>query len=305
MDYFTYKNGELHCEGVAVKNIVKKYGTPLYIYSQNSFVERFDNLRNAFTKIQPLICYSVKACSNIAILRLLTKHGAGLDIVSGGELYRASKAKCPMNRVVFAGVGKTEDEIITAIEKKILFFNVESEPELARINHVACKLGRKVNVALRLNPNVESHTHHYITTAKKENKFGIDFPTAKKIFKNQSKYKNVVIRGIHLHVGSQLTKVSPFVNALNKTLAFLDSQKDCAIDTINLGGGVGIVYSNEKTISLKHYAANIEKIIAPRGYNLILEPGRYIAGNSGIFVTEVQYVKKTQAKKFLIVFSFE
>ncbi|MBN1494038.1 MAG: diaminopimelate decarboxylase [Candidatus Omnitrophica bacterium] len=302
MQHIHYKNNELYCENVAVKKIAERFGTPVYIYSQQAFIDRYKELKNAFTKITPLICYSVKACSNVAILRLLVKQGAGLDIVSGGELFRAARAKCPMARVVFAGVGKTPDEVSAAIRHKILFFNVESEPELARINAVARSLRRTVNIALRLNPDVESHTHHYITTAKKENKFGIDFASARRIFARQGKYPNVRIKGIHLHVGSQLTRVSPFVNALKKTMAFIDSLGTlCSIDTINIGGGVGIVYDQERTLSLKEYAAGIERIIVPRGYDLILEPGRFIAGNSGIFVTEVQYVKKTTGKRFLIV----
>jgi diaminopimelate decarboxylase len=302
MEHIRYKGNELYCEGVSVKKLAKEFGTPVYVYSQNAFLEQFRSLASAFTKIKPLICYSVKACSNIAILRSLVQQGAGLDIVSGGELYRAEKAGCPMDKVVFAGVGKTAAEITMAIKKKILFFNVESEPELVRINAAAKKLGRTVDVALRLNPDVESHTHHYITTAKKENKFGIDFTAAKKIFKTQKAYRNLRIRGIHLHVGSQLTKISPFVNALTKTLAFIDSLgAQCRIDTINLGGGIGITYDRETTVVLKEYARNIEKIIGSRGYRLVLEPGRFISGNSGIFVAEVQYVKKTSAKKFVIV----
>ncbi len=297
-----YRGKELYCERVPVRKIVKAFGTPLYIYSQSAFTDQFARLTSAFKKVKPLICYSVKACSNLAILRLLVKQGAGLDIVSGGELFRATKVNCPMDKVVFAGVGKTAAEIETAIRKNILFFNVESEPELKRINIIAKKVRRTVDVALRLNPDVESHTHHYITTAKKENKFGIDFTTAKKILKTQAFYKNIRIRGIHLHVGSQLTKVSPFIGALDKTLTFLDSLGGiCKIDTINLGGGIGIKYDNETTFTLKDYAEAIERRLVSRGYKLILEPGRFMCGDSAIFVTEVQYIKKTKAKQFVIV----
>lgn len=302
MKHFAYKKNHLCCENVRIDALAQKYGTPLYVYSKQAFIDQFQSLKNAFTKITPLICYSVKACSNVAILETLVAEGAGLDIVSGGELFRAKKAQCKASKIVFAGVGKTEAEIRDAIKTKIHFFNVESEPELRRINDIACAMNRHVNVALRLNPDVESHTHAYITTAKKENKFGIDFATAKKIFRNSKSYQNLVIKGIHLHVGSQLTQVSPFLNALEKILTFLDGQKKyVAIDTINLGGGVGIIYDKEKPIKLAEYAQKIEAILLPRGYNLILEPGRYISGNSGVFVSEVQYVKQTKAKNFIIV----
>lgn len=302
MDYFKYKGNTLYGENVSIEKLAARYGTPLYVYSKRAFLERFTELKKAFRKLDPLICYSVKACSNSAILRMLVARGAGLDIVSGGELFRAKKAGVRMNKVVYAGVGKTTEEITEAIKSGIYFFNVESEPELRRINAIAGRMGKQVNVALRLNPDIESHTHHYITTAKKENKFGIVFDTAREIFRHADRYAAVRIRGIHLHIGSQLTKIAPFVKALNKTLAFLAEEGVAdSIDTINLGGGVGIVYDNEKTINVREYARALEKILVPRGLKLILEPGRYIAGNSAVFVTTVQYIKKTRHKDFAIV----
>ncbi|MDD4203086.1 MAG: diaminopimelate decarboxylase, partial [Candidatus Omnitrophica bacterium] len=227
MDNFQYKNNKLFCEGVSVESIAKKYGTPLYLYSQNSFIERYLSIVRAFEKTEHLVCFSVKTNSNLSVLKTLVKQGAGLDIVSGGELFRALKAGCSPKKIVYAGVGKRPDEIEYAIKIGILLFNVESLPELEMINKISGKLKKKTNVALRINPDVDAKTHKYITTGKKENKFGIDLITAAKIFKSvavgavapngSKKYRNINISGIHLHIGSQITLVEPYMEAVKKT----------------------------------------------------------------------------------------
>jgi len=243
MDNLKYKNKKLYVDGVSVETVAKKYGTPFYLYSHKNLVNRLSLLQKAFKKEDTLICFSVKTSGNLSVIKTLINNGAGCDIVSSGELFRALKAGCSAEKIVYAGVGKRADEIEYAIKKGILLFNVESEPELDQINRIAEKLKKKVNVALRLNPDVDAKTHKYITTGKKENKFGIDFASALKLFKN--KYSNVNIDGIHLHIGSQITTVEPYVKAVKKTLAYIDKNKIC-IKFFNIGGGIGIVYDNEK-----------------------------------------------------------
>lgn len=302
MDYFKYKNNILYSEGVPVERIAKKYGTPLFIYSQKTILEHFSKLKRAFNQINPLICYSVKANSNLSILKILIKAGAGLDIVSGGELYRTKKINCPSDRVVFASVGKTEEEIKAAISENIFMFNVESKNELGRINRIAKKTGKKVRVSLRLNPDVEPKTHKYITTGKKETKFGIDKTTTKEIIVNADKYKNLIISGIHLHIGSQITESSPFVSALAKTKEFLAAIPESKnLEFLNIGGGLGIVYEDEKPQTAKEFAKNILPLLKSIGLKVILEPGRFIIGNAGILVTKALYNKESYQKRFIIV----
>ena len=211
MHEFKFKGNKLYCEKVAVSDLVKKYGTPLYIYSYNTFINHYLKLKQAFQAVDPLICYSVKANSNLTILKSLVARGAGLDIVSGGELFRALKAGCASQKIVYASVGKTDAEIEEAIRKGIMFFNVESLPELENINRFAGLLRRKTNVALRINPDVEPKTHHYITTGKLTNKFGIDFAAARKILLSGRKFQYLNISGIHIHIGSQITDGAPFL----------------------------------------------------------------------------------------------
>ncbi|MCF7873871.1 MAG: diaminopimelate decarboxylase [Candidatus Omnitrophica bacterium] len=302
MDYFKYKNSSLYCEGVSVKKIAKKYDTPLFIYSQKTILEHFSKLKEAFSQIKPLICYSVKANSNLSILKLLVKAGAGLDIVSGGELYRAKKIKCHSEKIVYASVGKTEEEIKEAIAEDIFMFNVESTNELKRIDKIAKKSGKKVRVSLRLNPDVESKTHKYITTGKKETKFGIDKKSAREIFLGADKYKNVIIAGIHLHIGSQITESFPFISALKKTkefLAAIPASKN--LEFLNIGGGLGIVYKDEQPQTAKEFAKNTLPLLKTIGLKVILEPGRFIIGNAGILVTKVLYNKESYNKGFIVV----
>ncbi len=302
MDYFKFKSKTLYCEGAEVKKIIKKFGTPLFIYSQKTILEHFFKLKKAFIQINPLICYSVKANSNLSILKLLIKAGAGLDIVSGGELYRAKKVNCLSKKIVYASVGKTEAEIKAAISENIFMFNVESKNELDCINKIARKAGKKVRVSLRLNPNVKPKTHKYITTGKKETKFGMDKNTTKEIIVNAGNYKNLLILGIHLHIGSQITESQPFVSALSKTKEFLNSIPESKnLGFLNIGGGLGIVYGNEKPQTAKEFAKNTLPLLKSIGLKVILEPGRFIVGNAGILVTKVLYNKESYQKRFIVV----
>ncbi|MCF7870468.1 MAG: diaminopimelate decarboxylase [Candidatus Omnitrophica bacterium] len=302
MDYFKFRNSTLYCEGIQVKKLAKKYGTPLFVYSQKAILEHFFKLREAFSQLKPLICYSVKANSNLSILKLLVKAGAGLDIVSGGELYRAKKINCPSEKIVYASVGKTEEEIKAAVREGIFMFNVESRSEFERIEKIAKKTGKRVKISLRLNPDVESKTHKYITTGRKETKFGVDKKTAKEIISNAGRYKNVIIAGIHLHIGSQITESSPFVSALLKTKKFLDEiPENKNLQFLNIGGGLGIVYNQEKPQTAKTFAKNILPLLKAIGLKLILEPGRFITGNAGILVTRALYNKESYNKRFVVV----
>ncbi|MFA6384754.1 MAG: diaminopimelate decarboxylase [Candidatus Omnitrophota bacterium] len=303
MHEFKLKKNELYCEDVKVRSLAEKFGTPLYVYSYNTFIGHFLKLKKAFAPVRPLICYSVKANSNLAILKALVDHGSGLDIVSGGELYRALKVGCPARRIVYASVGKTDQEIEEAITKGILFFNVESLPELENINRIARKLGKKTNVALRINPDVEAKTHKYITTGKLTNKFGIDFDTAADILRIAGGLSNVTIRGLHIHIGSQITIGEPFVEAIRKVVAFVKANKAGGADIkyLNIGGGLGIIYEHEVPQTAKEFARKVLPILKASGLKIIMEPGRFIIGSAAILVAKVLYVKKTPLKKFVIV----
>lgn len=303
MHEFKYKNSRLYCENVLVEKLAKTFGTPLYVYSYHTLIDHYLKLKAAFSQINPLICYSVKANSNLSILKALIAEGAGLDIVSGGELFRALKAGCPAKRIVYASVGKTEPEIATAISKGILFFNVESLPELRSIDRIAGRLGKITRVAIRINPDVEAKTHKFITTGKITNKFGIDLSSAYQILLLRGKFKNVKICGLHIHIGSQITESAPFVAALKKVGCFIKKlgAKGIKLEYLNIGGGMGIVYDNEVPQTAQIYADEIIPLLKSTGLNIIMEPGRFIAGNAGILVTKVLYIKNTPKKKFIIV----
>jgi len=301
MHQFQYKKGVLHCENVSMEEVAGRYPTPFYLYSSKTIMDHFCKIKNAFREIDPLICFSMKSNSNLSICRALVNVGAGLDIVSGGELYKALKAGCPPEKIVYASVGKTEDEVRTAIRKGILFFNIESVPELIMIDSVAKRLKKKPNVALRINPDVKARTHDYITTGIKEKKFGIDTTVAEEIFDNANKYSHVVLNGVHLHIGSQITETAPFVRAIKKTLKFID-KNGIDIKWFNLGGGFGIVYNSEPAKSAKEFAEAILPVIKDKPYKFIFEPGRFIVGNGGVLVTKVLYVKTgAGGKQFVIV----
>ncbi len=303
MHEFKYKNNELRCEGVSVKDLAVKYGTPLYVYSYNTFIGHYLKLKRAFSEVKPLICYSVKANSNLAILKALVDKGAGLDIVSGGELFRAGKAGCGPEKIVYASVGKTDAEIEEAIRHDILFFNAESLPELENINRIAGRLGKMVSVAIRINPDVAPKTHHYITTGKLTNKFGIEFTAAENILLVGADFSHINIRGIHIHIGSQITDGAPFVEAVKKVIAFIVrlKAKGINIEYLNIGGGLGIIYKNEKPQTADEFARKILPLLKGSKLKIIMEPGRFIIGSAAILVTKVLYIKKTPLKNFVIV----
>ena len=300
MHEFTFKDNELYCEDLKVADIARKIPTPFYLYSYKTLLDHYNKLRVAFSSIHPLICFSVKSNSNIAILRALVKNGAGLDIVSGGELYRAKLAGADPKKVVYAGVGKRRDEIEGAIRFGILFFNVESEEELSEIQLIASEMNKKVNVAIRINPDVAASTHAHIATGKSDTKFGLDFKTVRRIFDSQKKYPNLSIRGVHIHIGSQIVDGAPFVAAINKVLVFIKKNR-IKVDYFNIGGGLGIIYSIENPQTAKSFAQNVLPMLKKSHLRIILEPGRFVSGNSGILVTKVLYTKETPLNKFVIV----
>ncbi len=303
MHEFKYKGNYLCCEDIKVLDLAKQFGTPLYIYSYHTLIDHFVKLKIAFREVEPLICYSVKANSTLAILKALVDKGAGLDIVSGGELFRAIKVGCPPQKIVYASVGKTDREIEEAIRRRILFFNVESLPELENINRIAGRLNKVANVAIRINPDVEPKTHKFITTGKITNKFGIDFNSAYKILLIRNKFSHLNICGLHIHIGSQVTESTPYVAAITKMAKFIAKLKRRGIDLeyLNIGGGLGIIYDKETPQTAQKFAQNVLPILKKTKLKIILEPGRFIVGNAGILVTKVLYIKSTPKKKFVIV----
>jgi diaminopimelate decarboxylase len=307
MDYFNYLRGELKVEDVSVADLAEKHGTPLYIYSARTILEHYRKLRDAFAGAgglsqEPLICYSVKANSNLSILKLMKDEGSGFDVVSGGELYRALKVGADPKKCVFAGVGKNDEEITYALEQGILLFNVESEEELANIDRIAGKLGKKAPVALRVNPDVDPQTHTYISTGKKETKFGVDLIRAKKIVQSALSLQNTHLKAIHVHIGSQITKVEPYVETMQRIAAFLPELEKIGakIEMLDIGGGFGIWYKDKLAKPAKEIAASILPMLQRMNCRVLLEPGRFIVGNAGILVTRVLYVKQSGDKKFVI-----
>ncbi|MEK7849474.1 MAG: diaminopimelate decarboxylase [Candidatus Omnitrophota bacterium] len=303
MHDFKYKNNELYCEDVRIEDVALKFSTPLYVYSYKTLIGHYLKLKRAFAAINPLICFSVKSNSNLSLLKALTDKGSGLDIVSEGELYRAQQLKADPKRIVYASVGKTREEIEAAIGYGILFFNVESLQELGLISEVACGLKKEVNVCVRINPNVDPHTHRYITTGTLESKFGVDFDTARIIFLNKENFKRVNILGLHIHIGSQITQVAPFLAALRRVIDFIDVLKKMGISLkwLNIGGGLGIIYKKEKPQTAEEFASRVLPLLRKTGLKIILEPGRFVVGNAGILVTKVLYNKDTPQKRFVVV----
>jgi len=303
MHDFHFKNGELCCESVKVSTIAKSVGTPFYLYSYKTMADHFLKLRQAFDQVDPLICFAMKSNGNLNVIKSLVDLGAGIDVVSVGELRKALVAGADPKKIVFASVGKTEEEIVFAIKTGILLFNVESEPELAEIDRIAKRMKKYVQAAIRINPDVPAPTHEYITTGSLKKKFGIDLGTTREIFKKRKKYAHVRINGIHIHIGSQITSASPFVGAIKKVVAFIDELRADAIEIeyLDIGGGLGIIYKNEIPQTAKTFAARVLPLLAKTGLKIIMEPGRFIVGNAGIFVSKVVYVKDNGYKKFVIV----
>jgi diaminopimelate decarboxylase len=303
MHFFEYKDRELHCEEIPITQIAQKVGTPFYLYSYKTLVRHFTVFNDAFKDIPHLVCYSAKANSNMALLRLFVNLGGGVDVVSGGELYRALKGGADPQRIVFSGVGKREDEIEYALGIGILMFNVESSQELQTINEIAGRIGKKAPVAIRVNPDIDPKTHPYISTGLKKNKFGIDILRAPTAYRLASQLPNLKIIGIDCHIGSQLVEVEPVIEALKKLKRLVgDLRKEgMGIQYLDLGGGLGITYEDEEPPHPVEYASTILDQIRGFDCTLILEPGRVIVGNAGVLVSKVLYTKENEEKRFVIV----
>ncbi len=302
MDHFNYRNHELYCEDVRVADLAARYGTPLYIYSKATITHHLDTLNKAFKALNPLVCYSVKANSNLGILKVVGEHGDGFDVVSGGELGRVLKAGGTADRTVFAGVGKTDSEIAAAIQAGVLMFNVESEEELAAINRVAESLGKVAPVALRVNPDVDPKTHRYISTGKKESKFGMDIDRSLRLAQEAVHMKHISMIGMHMHIGSQITTVEPYGHAAEKGVEIIGQLRAMGhpIEWYNMGGGFGIAYRGGEAKAIEAFAEVIVPKVAATGCRLAMEPGRVVVGNAGILVSQVIFTKKSGDKRFLI-----
>ena len=303
MSDFTYKNGQLHAEDISLLEIAKRHNTPCYIYSKKAIQTKYTEFDLAFTSNQHLICYAVKANSNISILNILAKMGSGFDIVSSGELFRVLKAGGSPDKVVFSGVGKRLDEMKFALEQNIKCFNVESKSELLKLNKIAESMKVSAPVSLRVNPDVDAKTHPYIATGLKENKFGISFELAKDIFKQAAKMSNINLIGIDCHIGSQISELSPFQDALQKLLDLIDELKKIGIQLrhVDIGGGLGITYKDEVLPTPSQYVNAITNTANGHDLEIIIEPGRSIVGNAGILLTKVEYLNETPFKNFAVV----
>jgi len=308
MNHFEYRNGEMFAEQVSLKRIAQEVGTPAYVYSLATLKRHYQVFDQAFAKAPHIVCFSVKANSNLALLRAFAKEGSGFDIVSGGELFRALKVGADPKKIVFSGVGKKKEEIEYALKSGILMFNVESEHELSVLNEIASGIGKKAPISLRVNPDVDPQTHPYISTGMKKAKFGVDIKKSLETYKKALSLQNIDVVGVDCHIGSQLTTLTPFVDALAKVREYLDRvlagemQKEGAqIRYLDLGGGLGIQYHDETPPLPEEYAKAIIQGLEGLDITLILEPGRVIVGNAGVLLTEVQYLKETETKKFVIV----
>lgn len=315
MHSFSYSNGSLHCENVNLEDIASQEGTPCYVYSKATILDHFCRLKKALAPLDAEVAFAVKSCPNIAVLNLMVEQGAGFDIVSGGELFRVIRAGGDPKRCTYAGVGKTEAEIRFALEQGIDCFNVESEAELVTINRIAGSMGLKAPIAIRVNPNVEAGTHKYITTGKSENKFGIDFEAIEALYdRAASTMPHLHLKGLQMHIGSQLTKVAPFAEAATKVAPLVLRLKEkFGIEFFSIGGGVGIVYSDSlnsgnpawwkasDVLTIEEYAHALIPILQPLGLRINVEPGRVIVGNAGVLVTRCLYEKKGKSKVFKII----
>ena len=317
MHDFHYVGNQLCCEGVSVAALVKQHGTPLYVYSQRTLTRHFQELDRAMAPVNHLICFAIKSNSNQSVLRTLANLGGGFDIVSAGELQRVIAAGGDARKCVFAGVGKTDEEIAFALRRGVYSFNAESEPELQRINRVAARLKKIAPIAVRVNPNVDAHTHAKITTGTYENKFGIAFEQIEAVYARAAKLKHLRLRGLQMHIGSQLTTVSPFEQAVRKVLPLVERLKaKHGLEFFSIGGGLGIIYNPalasgtpawwqtpaaKKILTPQSYAARLVPLLQSLGLRILMEPGRFISGNAGILVARVEYVKRTVKKNFVIV----
>jgi diaminopimelate decarboxylase len=303
MDHFQYRGGQLYAEDVALSVIAEQYGTPCYVYSRQTLERHWHAFDRAFSNRPHLVCYAVKANSNLAVLNLLARLGSGFDIVSVGELERVLAAGGEPSRVVFSGVGKREDEMRRALEVGIRCFNVESTAELERLDRVAGAMGARAPISVRVNPDVDAGTHPYISTGLRENKFGVDIRQAPEVYRRAEAMEHVDIVGIDCHIGSQLTTTTPFLDALDRVLALAGDleQAGIAIRHLDLGGGLGIRYVGEQPPEPAEYAAALDRRLAGLPYEILIEPGRAIVGNAGVLLTRVEYLKSTPEKNFAIV----
>jgi diaminopimelate decarboxylase len=302
MEPFQYRDRQLYCEDVPVAELAARFGTPLYVYSQSAILETLKSLRSAFADVDPLVCYSVKANSNLGILKVMAEHGSGFDVVSGGELHRVKLAGGDPERTVFAGVGKTDDEIVAGLEAGVLMFNVESEGELEAITRVAAAMNRVAPIALRVNPDVDPRTHRYTSTGKKESKFGMDIERSLRVAEAALAMSSVRMIGMHMHIGSQITTTEPYAGAVAKGVEVIGQLRRMGhpIGWYNMGGGFGIAYKKSEARSIAEFAAAIVPGVKAAGCRLAIEPGRVIAGNAGILVSRVLYTKQSGDKRFLI-----
>jgi diaminopimelate decarboxylase len=319
---FRYHDGTLHCEGVNLERVAEEYGTPLYVYSAGTILDHYRRLNSALGELDHSICYAIKANSNRAILSLLSREGAGFDIVSGGELFRVLAAGGDPQKCTFAGVGKSQEEIEYALDQRVLSFNVESEAELAYIDRIARSKDLRAPIALRVNPDVDAGTHRYVSTGRSENKFGIALDRVAAVYEQAARMPNIAIRGVQMHIGSQITDAAPFAEAIAKvTPLILRLKEQFALEFFSVGGGIGIVYESsfasgsgdwwsEKDrvkatstlpLTIHDYAAAILPPLRALGLRVLLEPGRLLVGNAGVLLTRVRYIKKTEHKKFVIV----
>ena len=302
MEPFHYRDGQLYCEDIPAAELAEKYGTPLYVYSEAAVVGTLKALQTEFAEVDPLVCYSVKANSNLGILKVMAAHGSGFDVVSAGELYRVGLAGGDPGKTVFAGVGKTDDEIRAALDAGVLMFNVESEAELDAIARVAASIGKVAPIALRVNPDVDPKTHRYISTGKKESKFGMDIERALRVAQGAVATPSIRMIGMHMHIGSQITTTEPYAGAVAKGVELIGQLREMGhpIAWYNMGGGYGINYKGNEARPVEEFARVIAPAVKAAGCRLAIEPGRVIAGNAGILLSRVLYTKQSGDKRFLI-----
>ena len=316
MHSFHYQRGKLTCESYSLDKAAEQYGTPLYVYSSQTMTDHYQRLDQALRAVSHQICYAVKANSNLSVIRLLAEHGAGFDIVSGGELYRVVKAGGNPLKCTFAGVGKSREEIEYALRCEVLSFNVESEQELSAISEIAKSLNKRAPIAIRVNPGVSANTHKYISTGKTEDKFGIGIERAAQVYRRAQSLPNITVRGVQMHIGSQIVEAKPFVQAIEKMLPLVRQLKsECGIEFFSIGGGIGIVYQgslesgdevwwkdkSKHGLTIEQYANAAVPLLKDLSLRILLEPGRFIVGNAGVLLTRVLYIKRTLVKTFVIV----
>jgi diaminopimelate decarboxylase len=304
MDFFRYKNGELYCEDVPAEQIAREVGTACYVYSKATFLHHYHQIAQAFAPLNATVCYSVKSCGNINILKFLAQAGCGFDVTSGGELFRALEAGGDPKKMIYAGVGKTDQEIADGINAGIAAFNLESEAEIENIDRVAGSIGKQAIGAIRINPDVDPKTHAKTTTGKKETKFGVDIERAERVFDQYRNLKNLRIGGVHIHIGSPVYEIQPYIDAVNKLVALIDrlTERGHKIEWFDVGGGFGVNYERpDQAKPVTEHAKALVPLLQGKPYRIAFEPGRYIAGNSGVLLTRVLYRKTGGEKRFVIV----